>query len=637
MAILSVNGLSHGFSEKLVLDNINFSIDERSHVALIGVNGSGKTTLFRMLTGEYTPDEGSVVKGRFTKLGYMEQVTLDGSRTVYEETVSVFDDLARMELELEALHQQIENEGASDKLLEKQHMLTEKFNDEGGLTFRNRTVSALTGLGFDSGMQQQEVGTLSGGQRSKVQLCKLLLSGANLLLLDEPTNHLDMAATEWLEGFLLSYPGAYIVISHDRYFLDRVTNITMEIENHKLSIFPASYSRFMELKKERRELDIKHNEQTMKEIKRIEGIVEQQKRWNQAHNYVTAASKQKQADRLAETLVEIEKLPEELHFHFDVREGGANEVISADRLAMSYGEKKVFEDICMKVLKKEKVFLIGPNGCGKSTLLKVLASKIPGKAGSFLIGSNIELGYFDQTLASLHPQKTAMEEIWDRYPKMTPTEVRSALAIFLFKGEDVFKKVETLSGGEKARLALLNLMLSKANLLLLDEPTNHLDIASREALEQALMQYEGTLLIVSHDRYFINKLADRLYYMDEGKLTQYLGNYDYYEQHRPEKTPEKTERKAKSAQAESYKQRKERESNARKRKTKIERTEARLEQITLEQEELNATLSTPEVAAEYEKVLELTAQLDALSNEETELYSLLEELYAEEEAESAAL
>ncbi|MBE6754423.1 MAG: ABC-F family ATP-binding cassette domain-containing protein, partial [Ruminococcaceae bacterium] len=549
-------------------------------------------------------------------------------RSVYEETLEIFRPLMDMEDELEAIHDEVERSGGDRKLIERQQELTERFNDGGGLTYRARTRSALTGLGFTAEQQAQRVSTLSGGQRSKVQLCKLLLSGANLLLLDEPTNHLDIQATEWLEEFLTSYNGAYIVVSHDRYFLDKVTNTTMELENCRLRTYNGSYSVYMKAKMEDREFAQRHYENTQREIKRIEGIIEQQKRWNQERNYVTIASKQKQIDRLKATLVKVESLPKELHFSFPSKEITANEVLVTDRLAFSYGTKRIFSEVSLRVMKQERIFLIGSNGCGKSTLFKVLASKMAGTAGSFNMGNGVECGYFDQTLSGLHPEKQVIDEVWDRYPRMTETEVRSALAIFLFFGDAVFKKVGTLSGGEKAKLALLCLMLSKANLLLLDEPTNHLDIKSREALEQALMEYEGTLFIVSHDRYFINLLADRIYYMDEGGITEYIGDYDYFEEHRPVKAAAV---KQKADRPNEYKQRKERESAARKRKTQIERTERRIEEIADEQGQLTEQLSLPETAADYQRVLELTAQMDELTAEENRLYELLERLYAEEE------
>ncbi len=631
MALLTVQNVSLWFGEREIMGGVNFSVEERSRVALIGVNGCGKTSLFKMITGELQPDEGDIVTSRNTTIGYMEQMTLRGNLSVYDEALTVFAPLMKLEAQLELLHDEVERSGGDPALIEQQQRMSESFNDGGGLTYRARTRSALLGLGFDERQLSQPVDTLSGGQRSKVQLCKLLLSGANLMLLDEPTNHLDIASTRWLEEYLLSTNSAYIVISHDRYFLDRVTSTTLELENRRLTVYSGNYSRYLSLKMENREIAQRHYENTQREMKRIQGIIDQQKRWNQAHNYVTAASKQKQLDKLAATLVKVDNLPKEISFRFSVRESSANEVLTADRLALSYGDKRIFSELSLRIMKRERVFLIGSNGCGKSSLLKVLASVLPGDRGSFSLGPNIDIGYFDQTLSGLHPDKTVINEIWDRYPRMTETEVRSSLALFLFRGDDVFKQVGLLSGGEKARLAMLNLMLSKANLLLLDEPTNHLDIASREAIEQALLEYEGTLFIVSHDRFFINRLADRLYYMDESGITEYIGNYDDFEERRPVIEAEKPQQKQKSAGANEYKLRKERESAARKRKTQIERTEAELERIGGEMERVNAELALPETASSYERVLELTEQLNALTERETELYTLLEELCDEDQ------
>lgn len=627
MALLTANNVGLWFGEREIMSGVNFSVPEKGRLGLVGVNGCGKTSLFKMITGELQTDEGEIIRSRFTSIGYMEQITLNGSRTMYEEVLTVFSHLEDMEREISEINKKLETCDDAN-LIEKQQQLNESFADNGGLTFRVRARAALIGLGFSETQLSQTIETLSGGQRSKVQLCKLLLSGANLLLLDEPTNHLDIESTKWLENFLLGSTSGYIVISHDRYFLDRVTNTTVELENKRVTVYNGNYSRYLSLKAERREADIRHNENTMREIKRVEGIIEQQKRWNQERNYVTIASKAKQIERLEKELVHIEKAPDSIRFRFPSRELVTETMLTADRLAFSYPGKEIFRELSFTIKKSERVFLIGSNGCGKSTLLNILASRMPGKSGSFMLGIGVVAGYFDQTLSSLHTEKTALDEIWDEYPRMTETEVRSAMASFLFRGEDVFRKVGLLSGGERARLALLKLMLSGANLLLLDEPTNHLDTASREALEQALLDYEGTLLIVSHDRYFINKLASRIYHMENGSLTEYLGNYDYFEEHRVIGSDTALKPvKQQSAQAIEYKQRKERESALRKCKGQIERTEKRIEDISEETNELNERLTLPEISSDYEKVLELTEQLNALSEEENKLYTLLEELY----------
>lgn len=626
MALLTSSNVGLWFGEREIMSGVTFSIPEKGRVGLVGVNGCGKSSLFKMITGELPTDEGDIVRSRLTTIGYMEQIILDGSRTLYEEALSVFSHLEDMERELNEINKKLEScEDA--ELIERQHRLNEEFADKGGLTFRVRARSSLLGLGFSETQLSQTIGTLSGGQRSKVQLCKLLLSGANLLLLDEPTNHLDIESTKWLENFLLSCGSAYIVISHDRYFLDRVTTTTMELENQRLTVYPGNYSRYLALREERREADMRHNENVMREIKHVEGIIEQQKRWNQERNYVTIASKEKQIARLEKELVNIEKNPDSIHFKFTAKDVVTDTILTADRLAFSYGNREIFKELSFFIKKSEKVFLLGSNGCGKSTLLNILASRMPGKAGSFTLGTGVVAGYFDQTMSSLHTEKTALDEIWDAYPRMTETQVRSAMAAFLFRGDDVFRKVELLSGGERARLALLKLMLSGSNLLILDEPTNHLDTASREALEKALLEYDGTLLIVSHDRYFINKLATRIYYMENGSLSEFLGNYDYFEEHRVISENTVKAVKTQSSQAIEYKQRKERESAKRKCKGQIDRTEKRIEEIGEEMAQINHQLTLPEVSSDYERVLELSGKLDSLGNEETELYALLESLY----------
>ena len=485
MAILTVNNIKQSFGEETILENITFEMQKGERVGLVGVNGSGKTTLFKVLTGEYTPDTGSVVFGKDTVLGYMEQhVCRDFEKTALDEVMTVFAPLLRMERELEDINQLLSaHPGDQDleKLILRQTQLNDAFVDGGGLTCRSRARSALMGLGFTEEQLTNKVGVLSGGQKAKLQLAKMLLSGANLLLLDEPTNHLDIPSVEWLESFLTAYTGAYIVISHDRYFLDKVTSRTLEMKGLGLDSYKGNYSRYLDLKAEKRLAAERVYESTQKEIKRIEGIIEQQRRWNQERNYVTIASKQKQIDRLEATLEEPDKDPEEIRFQFHASRRSGDDVLTAEDLSLSFGGPKLFEHVNLEIKRGQKVFLIGPNGCGKTSLFKILLGQYRQDTGLVKIGVGVDVGYYEQSQLSLDDSKTVIDEIWDLHPRMTQTEVRSALAVFLFKGEDVFKPVGALSGGERARVLLLKLMLSKANFLLLDEPTNHLDIGSCQA------------------------------------------------------------------------------------------------------------------------------------------------------------
>lgn len=635
MIVLSGNDILVSFGGETLFHDVNFRLEENGRAGLVGVNGCGKTTLMHVINGRQEAETGGISKAAGIKLGCMEQYVIrDDNITLYDEVLEIFRPLIDAENELADIAVAIDTGDHSEQTLSRQMQLQERFEREGGLTYKSMTCSALVGLGFSEDDFNKPISVMSGGQKSKAQLAKLLLSGSNILLLDEPTNHLDITACEWLEKFLTEYKGAYIVISHDRYFLDKVTNTTFEMENRTLREYKGNYTRYLELKAEAREAQQRVYDRTVKEINRIEGIVEQQKRWGQEHNFITAASKQKQADRLKETLEKPEDLPEAIKFTFRAKEGGANDVLIAKGLSKSFDGTAVFTNAELDIKKNTTTFILGENGCGKTTLLKILTGEYQADSGEYKFGNNIQFGYYDQAQTDLDPSKTVIDEVWDRYPGMTQTQVRSALAQFLFKGDDVFKNVGKLSGGEKARVSLLKLMLSKANMLLLDEPTNHLDIHSREALENALASYGGTLLIVSHDRYLINKLADRIVWLGKTGTVNIDGNYDRYIELKEAKAQSEQAVQVKAAEGRKndYKERKERESTLRKLSGALKRCEQAIDEIGLKTAELAQQMSQPEIATDYEKTSALAQEIEALKEKEEALTAEWMELSEQIEA-----
>lgn len=631
MPALSVRNLTMTFIERNLFTDVSFDIENNDKVGFIGANGVGKTTLFKILNGEISPTSGTVTFEKNTRVGYMEQHACNNPRIdVYNELLSVFDFLDDMEKEISAVTNDIDNKnGDLNELVERQTQLIESFENLGGLTYKSRTRSALLGLGFKESDFTMPVGSLSGGQRSKLCLAKLLLSQSNMLLLDEPTNHLDIGSVNWLEGFLRDFKGAMIIISHDRYFLDKVTNKTIELEHNRTMCYKGAYSEFIEKKKAYNESLKNKYENDIKEIKRIEGIVEQQKRWGREHNFITAASKQKEADRIKAQLVTPDSELETMHMHFEPKCESGNDVLICRGLAKSFGEKHLFKNVDIHIRKGERVFILGANGCGKTTLFKILTGKLPQDSGEYDYGANVQVGYFDQMQQNLDLSKTAIDEVWDAFPNMTQTEVRCAMASFLFKGEEVFKPLSRMSGGERARISLLKLMLKGGNFLLLDEPTNHLDSSSREELENTLKEYGGTLLIISHDRYFINKLADRVLVMTPDGVTEYLGNYDYYLERTKSEIGENKAEKAtvnKEKPQNDYFLQKQKQSEERKRKTRLNKAEAEIERLDGEIEKTQALLTSEEVVADYEKLIELTNRLEQLRQEQEEQYLIWEEL-----------
>ena len=623
MIVLSGNDISVSFGGETLFHDVNFRLEENGRAGLVGVNGCGKTTLMHVINGRQEAETGGISKAAGIKIGCMEQYVIrDDNITLYDEVLEIFRPLIDAENELADIAVAIDTGDHSEQTLSRQMQLQERFEREGGLTYKSMTCSALVGLGFSEEDFGKPISVMSGGQKSKAQLAKLLLSGSNILLLDEPTNHLDITACEWLEKFLTEYKGAYIVIS------------TFEMENRTLREYKGNYTRYLELKSEAREAQQRVYDRTVKEINRIEGIVEQQKRWGQEHNFITAASKQKQAGRLKETLEKPEDLPEAIKFTFRAKEGGANDVLIAKGLSKSFDGTAVFTNAELDIKKNTTTFILGENGCGKTTLLKILTGEYQADSGEYKFGNNIQFGYYDQAQTDLDPSKTVIDEVWDRYPGMTQTQVRSALAQFLFKGDDVFKNVGKLSGGEKARVSLLKLMLSKANMLLLDEPTNHLDIHSREALKNALASYGGTLLIVSHDRYLINKLADRIVWLGKTGTVNIDGNYDRYIELKEAKAQSEQAVQVKVAEGKKndYKERKERESTLRKLSGALKRCEQAIDEIGLKTAELAQQMSQPEIATDYEKTSALAQEIEALKEKEEALTAEWMELSEQIEA-----
>ena len=631
MPLLGVNNLKKSFVTRVLFEGISFDVEYGDHIGFVGVNGCGKSTLFRMILGEEPADEGYISISSEAKIGSMQQTVSNDSLPLYDYTLEVFSGLIRAEEELDRIASTIAETGIADaRILDRQQRLHDRYYDNGGATYRARTRSTLLGLGFTDVELSRPMSTFSGGQRNKAQLARLLLSDANLLLLDEPTNHLDISSIEWLENFLSAYRGAFIVISHDRYFLDKVTNRTIEMKDRRLYISRGNYSRHIELRSTARELEMREYLRKKKEIRRIEGMVEQQRRWGQAHNFITAASKQKQADRIRETLVEPERDSASIHFHFEAKEVSGNDVLVAKQLSKSFDGKPVFKNVDLLIKKGEKVFILGDNGCGKTTLLNILAGRLRATSGSFYLGAHVEAAYYEQTLGSFDPNNTVLREVWDRYyTTISHKDICNALAAFLFRGDDVNKQLGLLSGGELARVQLLKLMLTKCNLLLLDEPTNHLDIASREALESALDEYNGTMVIVTHDRYLVNRLADRIFHMTADGLEEYIGSYDDYIEALSKKQQNAADsEKSLSKNALDYRDRKLAQSLINRAKGEAERCEKAVVKAEAELEQLDHELASPAASSDYKKAIELSAKADKLRGELENLYKKWEEAEA---------
>ncbi len=627
MAIMNVVQVRKEFADRVLFSDISFEVGPKDHIGLIGVNGCGKSTLIQMMQGRIRPDAGYISVSHQCTLACVEQLPeLNGNVTLYEFVLDAHRELLACERELSDVAHRIETapEGERRRLIDRQYRLIEQFQGEGGLTFRNMTRSALLGLGFTEEELSRPIVRFSGGQVAKAMLARAILRKADLLLLDEPTNNLDVAAICYLQEFLSGYKGAYVLVSHDRAFLDASVNRVLELDNGHLIATKGNYTRHVELKMDEREMAARRYQQTMKEIKRIEVIIAQQRRWNQARNYVTIASKEKQIERLREGLVPPEKDPVAIHFHFRGAEPSGNEIIDVRDLGMSYGDRKVFEHGNLLIWKGQTVCLVGANGCGKSTFLKVLMGQLQPTEGHFRLGAGVRLGYFQQNTDSLTPEYTILQEMENAFPHATEGELRNYLGAFLFRGDDIYKRVGALSGGERARIKLLQLVLSGANVLLLDEPTNHFDIASCEVLEKALEAFGGTILIVTHDRYLVERMADRVVLLEkDGFVEPEEGEGSVFDRLRvwPVQRQEKAPAESRSNY---YLRQKEYKAALAAARQEVARAERAIEENEKAQVETEAAIETAEAKGDFEGMQRLCVTLGELQNEEGQLYEALE-------------
>ena len=622
MSCLQLQNLSFSFLDRVLFSNVNIKIEAGERVALIGANGTGKTTLFKLITNEHSPTEGAVVIGKDTALGYMEQYSdfIKGT-SVYDCALKVFSDIMEMENELEEVHKELTEHPNNFSLIERQLFLTEEIQNRDGLVYKAKTRSTLLGLGFNEDDLNKDAAVLSGGEQSKLALCKLLLSNSQLILLDEPTNHLDIDSMAWLEDFLTKYKGAAIIISHDRFFLERTTSKTMEITNKKIYMTSYSYTTHKNIVKEKQLSIEREYEKSLKEIKRIEGIIEQQKQFNRERNYVTIASKQKQIEKISANLEVPDSLAAEVRFSFKIRNESGADVLSLVNISKSFNDNHLFSNVDLSIQKGDRVFLLGANGSGKSSLLKIITGELKSNSGFVKLGQSVKMGYFDQSISKLTNSNTVLDEVWGLDRSIDQTQIRKALAAFLFFRDDVNKKIHSLSGGEKARVALLKLMLIYPNFLLLDEPTNHLDISSREAFEDALLDFDGTILAVSHDRYLINKLATKIAVLQDNKIEMIEGNYNSYLQYKENAALDNIPL-PKNHKKSDYKLRKERESEIRRRKSQIARLEQHISKVEKEIMELEEKMASPEISTDYIKLCK-----SAKTHKECK--ELLDNLYAE--------
>lgn len=633
--ILACNNISKSFGTKEILKQVCFHIEEREKAAIVGINGAGKSTLLKIIIGELSCEEGEVIIAKGKTIGYLAQhQALSSHNTIYDEMLEVKRPIIEMEEKIRRLEQEMPSLSGTALLetLETYHRLSSEFDRVNGYAYRSEIVGVLKGLGFEEEEFSKLVDTLSGGQKTRVALGKLLLSKPDIILLDEPTNHLDMNSIAWLETFLLNYNGAVLIVAHDRYFLNRVVTKILELDAGKGTTFLGNYSEYAQKKEQLREAELKAYLNQQREIKHQEEVITKLKSFNREKSIRRAESREKMLEKM-EVLEKPTVVNSEIHISLEPRYPSGNDVLTVEHLSKSFGNNHLFSDLNFSIKRGEKVAIIGNNGTGKTTLLKIINSYLPQDSGRFTLGSKVKIGYYDQEHHVLHMEKTLFEEISDAYPHMTNTEVRNILAAFLFTGDDVFKRISDLSGGERGRVSLAKLMLSEANFLILDEPTNHLDIVSKEILENTLRRYTGTLLYVSHDRYFINQTATRIMDLTGNTLVNYIGNYDYYLEKKEELTAiyaaapqEQTLPEQTSATKLDWQQQKEEQAKQRKRQNDLAKTESRIQKLEERDAEIDTLLTQEEVFTNVEECVKLNMEKAEIAQELETLYEKWEEL-----------
>lgn len=633
MIVLSCNNICKSYGINIVLENLSFNIQEGDKIGLVGINGAGKSTLLKILMNELAPDSGDIYIAKDKSIGYLPQnMSLDSSNTIMEEMLTVYEDLINMERRLRELEvmiaseENMEDKSHHDRLMREYSNLLEEFNSRNGYGYNSFVRGVLIGLGFSPEDFDKRVHVLSGGQKTRVALGKLLLTKPDILLLDEPTNHLDLDAVEWLEDFLKAYKGSLLIISHDRFFLDVVTNKTLELNGHSIDEYGGNYSYFVREREVRKEALMKQYLLQQKEIARQEAIIERFKSYNREKSIKQAESREKALEKI-DRIERPNTDGEAARISFNVRVKSGNDVLRLSGLSKSFDGKLLFDNVNLDIKRGERIALIGPNGTGKTTLFKIIMDVLKQDSGDVFLGRNVSLGYYDQEQSGLDDSKSIIDEVWDSYPDLTQTKIRTILGSFLFTGEDVFKSISLLSGGEKSRVALIKLILSKSNFLLLDEPTNHLDIVSKEALEAALSTYDGTILTISHDRFFLNKVADRIVYLHgpEG-VTEYPGNYSYYLEKKGRPTrfveePVLPPGMTKTAAKEEKRKLKEQQLKEKLEKEMLKKLEDEIASTEERIATLHQLMCTEEVYSDPQKSQEIHEELKSLEIKSEKLYS----------------